>query len=121
MYPIYGIVENDHSENLVNSVALDASSDMPRPPRQDIAGGLGAWVTRRSRYESDARRRTLLAKELVSNKGMLQAAVRSSSRRFLHSLVARTAKHIYAYLSTFSNIITLIPYVRDCVMNHVIL
>jgi len=42
VYPIYGIVENDHSENLVNSVALDASSDMPRPPRQDIAGGLGA-------------------------------------------------------------------------------
>lgn len=22
--------------------------------RQDIAGGLGAWVTQRSRYESDA-------------------------------------------------------------------
>lgn len=69
--------------------------------RQDIADGLDAWVTRRSRYESDARRQTLLAKELVSNKGMLlQAAVRSSSRRFLHSLVARTAKHMRTYQSS---------------------
>ncbi|EFN68836.1 hypothetical protein EAG_07457 [Camponotus floridanus] len=25
VHPIYGIVENEHSENLVNSVALDAS------------------------------------------------------------------------------------------------